>query len=204
MPAHDVHVVGRDQQVSHQGIDGLVGLAGRGGRGSGRESNRVAGGGLGKLLLAGQRQVEHGHGNAADLQAALLGPLLQQAGRGRRQQGIGLLQVAGDVDQENDGLLARLRLDHRRCHLAPRHPFEIIERQAESLPQIRPMSCISRCKSLRKAAMIELLDEPPQLGLLPMNVQGIDVADGQKADGLLRKKRFAGPGSLGGRHAKGQ
>ena len=49
--------------------------------------------------------------------------------------------------------------------------------------------------------MIGLVHELPDLGLLPLLVQGVDIGDGQKADGLLGKQRFAGTGSPSRRRA---
>ena len=103
----------------------------------------------GKLLLAGQRKLENVDVNAADLQRRSSWPLASADCVAVVQQGSGLIQVAGDVDQEGDGRRARLRLDQGHADFAARHAFANRPASVRNAPAGRTNAlCICRLQVL--------------------------------------------------------
>ena len=112
-------------------------------------------------------------------------PPTLQARAGLGQEGLGLVEITGDIQEQAGGRRARLRFQQRQGSLAGGHSSQIIEVDAQPIGQRRPLGLHLCPKVLLERLHDRVGHEFAELGLVPLFRQTDGVRRRDESDGCL-------------------
>ena len=110
---------------------------------------------------------------------------------------VGLRQLAGDVDHDRQGRLARRRRDQADADVAAGHALHVVQRQSQPLVDARPAALELPADVLRERLHHRIGHQVAELGLVPVLAERVDVGDGEESLRGVGQQRLAEPAFFG-------